>query len=37
MTISFPGLHEDIEVDQYRVYMLELLPGDHLVAFGAYY
>lgn len=35
--MTYPGLHENIEVDKYYVYSLEMLPGGNLVAFGAYF
>ena len=36
ITLSFPQLHEDIEVDYYQIYSLQTV-GHNLVAFGAYF
>ena len=37
ITLSFPNLHEDILVDEYRAYYLKVLHDGNLIAFGAYF
>jgi hypothetical protein len=35
--LSYPNLHDEIGVDYYRLYSLQVLPGGNLVGFGAYF
>jgi len=37
INLSFPNLHEDIQVNEYRAYYLKILHDGNLIAFGAYF
>ena len=37
ITLSFPGLHDDVQIDKYRLFTIERLQDGNFVAMGAYY